>query len=253
MVYKCRAQTEDGTLCKRHVTRPDTRCYQHLGRPAGRINTPVKRVPRRTPTQPRAPRVIAQRRTTIPATPRQPGRAAPDRRGQEYAAALCVDLLSTGGAATIADRATSYVSDETWKALAKHHRRRNCDDIAELARNILDKKERLHRAIGQTAGGIFGLLGRSPIERVFAYELARRIPLPIDAKLSAAARGLQVAGIYVCFVNKRKLADCACLQDVLKEKGKSQLESLMQGALDDWSGFPARMKDAPIPWLNYGA
>jgi hypothetical protein len=83
--------------------------------------------------------------------------------------------------------------------------------------------------------------------------LARRIPLPIDAKLSAAARGLQVAGIYVCFVNKRMLADCACLQDILKEKGKSQLENLMHGALDDWSGLPARMKDAPIPWLNYGA
>ncbi|MFC1435519.1 hypothetical protein ACEZDB_33255 [Streptacidiphilus sp. N1-3] len=96
-------------------------------------------------------------------------------------------------------------------------------------------------------------MGRSPIERVFAYELASRIPLPIDAKLSAAARGLQVAGIYVCFVNKRNLADCACMQEILKEKGKFQLENLMRGALDDWSGLPARMKDPPIPWLSSGA
>ncbi|WP_307077365.1 hypothetical protein [Streptomyces canus] len=126
----------------------------------------------------------------------------------------------------------------------KRHRRRGCDDLAQLARSVLKGKERLHEAVGRAAGGLFGLLGRPRIERVFAQELARRIPLPIDAKLSAAARGLQIAGIYICIVGNRDLADCACLRDVLKVEGKERLQRLIQGAMGDWEGLPRRMRDA---------
>ncbi|MFF8534196.1 hypothetical protein ACF07B_19955 [Streptomyces sp. NPDC015532] len=125
----------------------------------------------------------------------------------------------------------------------KRHRKGGCDDLAQLARSILTGKDRLHDVVGRAAGGLFGLLGRPKIERVFAQELARRIPLPVDAQLSAAARGLQIAGIYVCIVGNRDLADCACLRDVLRAEGKERLKQLVQGAMDDWQWLPRRMRD----------
>ncbi|MEV8288201.1 hypothetical protein [Streptomyces niveus] len=99
----------------------------------------------------------------------------------------------------------------------------------------------MHDVVGRAAGGLFALLGRPRIERVFAQELARRIPLPVDAQLSAAARGLQIAGIYVCVVGNRSLADCACLRDVLILDGQERLQQLLQGALENWQWLPRRM------------
>ncbi|WP_406167591.1 hypothetical protein [Streptomyces sp. NBC_00996] len=112
-----------------------------------------------------------------------------------------------------------------------------------LARNILKGKEQLHGAVGRAAGGLLGLLGRPRIERVFAQELASRIPLPWDGQLAAAARGLQIAGIYVCLVGNRGLTDCACLQDVLKAEGKERVKKLVKAAVEDWSLLPGRMSD----------
>ncbi|MFE4540341.1 hypothetical protein ACFRKB_35625 [Streptomyces scopuliridis] len=112
--------------------------------------------------------------------------------------------------------------------MVKRHSRRGCDDLALLARRILLGKDQLHDVVGRAAGGLFGLLGRPRIERVFAQELARRIPLPVDAQLSTAARGLQIAGIYVCVVGKQSLTDCACLHDVLIVDGQERLQQLLQ-------------------------
>lgn len=159
----------------------------------------------------------------------------------EAVARFCADALGGWGAVNIADRATTYVSDETWRALVKKHRRRGCDDLAQLARDIFKGKEHLHDVVARSAGGLLGFLGRSRIERTFAQELARTIPLPVDAQLSAAARGLQIAGIYVCFVGNQNLADCACLRDVFKVEGKERLAQLMQGAVGDWRELPMRL------------
>jgi hypothetical protein len=157
------------------------------------------------------------------------------------AARVCADVLERGGAVVIAERASAYVPDETWQTLVKRHRKRGCDDLAALARNILRGEELLHAAVGRTASGILGLLGRPRIERVFAQELAQRIPLPVDMQLSAAARGLQIAGIYICVVGGRDLVECACLRDVLGEEGEERLQQLIQGAMDDWQLLPQRM------------
>ncbi|NEA59564.1 hypothetical protein G3I60_36755 [Streptomyces sp. SID13666] len=150
--------------------------------------------------------------------------------------------MEGGGAAAIADRAATYVSDETWKTLVRRHRRRGCDDLAQLARDILKGKDQLHDVVARSAGGLLGFLGRPRIERIFAQELARRIPLPFDAQLSAAARGLQIAGIYVCLTGNRDLADCACLRDVFKTEGKERIAQLMQGAVEDWRELPVRVR-----------
>lgn len=113
-----------------------------------------------------------------------------------------------------------------------------------LARNILNGTDRLHEAVGRAAGRLFGWLGRPPIERVFAQELARRIPLPVGAQLAAAARGLQIAGIYVCMVGSSNLADCACLQDLLTSEGTERLQLLIQSGMQDWQELPRRLGDA---------
>ncbi|MET4920963.1 hypothetical protein P3L51_01015 [Streptomyces sp. PSRA5] len=151
-----------------------------------------------------------------------------------------MDVVERGGAAVIAERAVAYASDDSWNRLVKRHSRRGCEDLALLARSILLGKDQLHDVVGRAAGGLFGLLGRPRIERVFAQELARRIPLPVDAQLSAAARGLQIAGIYVCVVGNRSLTDCACLH-VLIVDGQERLQQLLQGALEDWQRLPIRM------------
>jgi hypothetical protein len=182
--------------------------------------------------------------------PRQPAQAVLERQRAEAAARLCLDVVEQGGsAAVIAERASAYVSHKTWETLVKRHRRGSCDDLARLARSILRGKARLHEAVGRAAGGLFGLLRRPSIERVFAQEVARRIPLPVDAKLAAAARGLQIAGIYVCIIGAGDLADCACLREVLKVEGEERLQRLVQGAMEEWRWLPSRMRDGVVGGL----
>ncbi|TXL91842.1 hypothetical protein [Streptomyces sp. IB2014 016-6] len=152
-----------------------------------------------------------------------------------------MEVIESGGTAVIADRAVAYASGDSWNRLVKRHSRKGCDDLALLARSILLGKDQLHDVVGRAAGGLFALLGRPKVERVFAQELARRIPLPVDAQLSAAARGLQIAGIYVCVVGNRRMTDCACLRDVLIVDGQERLQQLLEGALEDWQWLPRRM------------
>ncbi|MEZ0095800.1 hypothetical protein [Streptacidiphilus sp. EB129] len=108
---------------------------------------------------------------------------------------FCLNTISEGGASAIADRASAYVTDETWNALVERHRKKGCDDLARLARKILLGKEKIHDFLAKSAGVLMGFLGRPRIERIFIQEVVRRIPLPTDVKLSTAARALQIAGI----------------------------------------------------------
>lgn len=154
---------------------------------------------------------------------------------------FCLDTLNDGGASTIADRASAYVTDKSWDALVKQHRRKGCGDLAKLARRILLGKEQIHDFLGRSAGSFMGFLGRPRIERIFVQEVVSRIPLPIDVRLSAAARALQIAGIYVCLAGGQDLADCACLKDVLKLEGQAQVQKLILGSIQDWRELPARL------------
>lgn len=160
------------------------------------------------------------------------------------AAERCAQLLVDDGMEKIADRATAYVSDTMWQELVRKHRGKGCEDLAQLARNILDGKDLLRELVARTVGTVFGLLGRPRIERVFATEVMRRVPLPDGPSLEVAARGLQAAGIYICYDSGRSLTSCACLRDVLKAETKEHVEQLVEGALADWQELPARMRDA---------
>jgi hypothetical protein len=89
------------------------------------------------------------------------------------------------------------------------------------------------------AARITSILGFGSIEQRFARELAKQIPLPPDAKLVAAARGVQVAGVLICIANGDDLTRCQCFIDLALEMAKSRVKELMVAAMDDWRGLAA--------------
>ncbi len=165
------------------------------------------------------------------------------RAESEGAVQVCVGLVSGGGSDAIASQALRYASEATWNALLEQQRGRGCEALATLARALLDGKKSLHGMVGAVIGRLWAALGRPRIEQVFARELASRIPLPFGHEVAAAARGLQAAGILICFTGGGPMQDCACLKDLLVNESKAQFENLLHGAFHDWSELPARMCD----------
>ncbi|MFF3601685.1 hypothetical protein [Kitasatospora indigofera] len=165
------------------------------------------------------------------------------RAESDGAAQVCVELVSGGGSEAIASQALRYASEATWNALFEQQQGRGCEALATLARALLDGKKSLHGMVGAVIGRLWAALGRPRIEQVFARELASRIPLPFGHEVAAAARGLQAAGILICFTGGGPMQDCACLKDLLVNEGKAQFENLLHGALHDWSELPTRMRD----------
>lgn len=191
---------------------------------------------------PRAPRATRSTPYTQgPGSNRQAPEHIAERRDLEEAVRFCIEISQDGGESAIAQRAAEYVSEETWKALLYKYRSGGCDDLAKLARQILEGKKKLHDLVARAAGGLLGILGRSRIERLFAQEVARNIPLPMDGKLAAAARGLQIAGIYICLVGDQQISECACMQDVVKTEGKARFKKLLESSIEDWRHVPGRM------------
>ncbi|MFF7994572.1 hypothetical protein ACFZDG_32925 [Kitasatospora xanthocidica] len=84
--------------------------------------------------------------------------------------------------------------------------------LASLDRVLLDGKKQLHSLLGSLIGRLRAALGRPRIEQVFAEELVGRVPLPLGREVAVAARGLQVAGIFICFTDGGAMGDCACLR-----------------------------------------
>ncbi|MFJ4680281.1 hypothetical protein [Kitasatospora sp. NPDC088783] len=166
------------------------------------------------------------------------------RAETDSAVRACAQLVGGGGGDVIAAQAVRYVAPETWNALVERHRGKGCDALAAFARVLLDGKKSLHGVVGSLVGALLAALGRPRIEQVFAQELARRVPLPFGHETALAARGLQAAGIFICFTDTGTMNDCACLRDLLLNEGKAQLDNLLQGALNDWSRLPGRMQPA---------
>ncbi|MFI9331221.1 hypothetical protein ACIGZJ_27265 [Kitasatospora sp. NPDC052868] len=178
-----------------------------------------------------------------PQGPERPASRVVSRAESDGAAQVCVQIVSGGGSDAIASQALRYATESTWNALLEQQRGRGCEALAAFARALLDGKKSLHGMVGAVIGRLWAALGRPRIEQVFARELAARIPLPFGQEVAAAARGLQAAGILICFTNGGPMQDCACLNDLLVNEGRAQFENLLYGALHDWSELPARMHD----------
>jgi hypothetical protein len=146
--------------------------------------------------------------------------------------------LVDGWKEAVADRASTYATTTTFQALLRGRRRR-CRGLADLAKAILDGKTKLHDLIGSFAGWLVSMFGRSRLEQRFARELAVRIPLPAEGKLTAVARGVQITGILLCVLNDDDLSRCQCFIDLALELSKTALKQILTTALDDWTALAA--------------
>jgi hypothetical protein len=176
-----------------------------------------------------------ERTLTPPAAP-PPSRRDQERQRVKEAAAFCADSLSDSWQEAVAARITDYAGS-TWERLKRSHRKRNCKALARIARSILEAKAQIHNLIGHATGWAMKKLGAGDAAQAFADELASNIPLPIDAKMIAVARGVQVAGILLCVMDNRDLTRCECFIDLALAETKERLQQILNAAMSDWTGL----------------
>jgi hypothetical protein len=161
--------------------------------------------------------------------------ARAEYQASEAAASLLAEILTEGVKPTLADRATDRVVDYLGWPGARYQRRRkwtdlDCQLLADTAQAVLGLKRRSHEVVGTAVEQL--LPPETPrFHRHLVKKIAKKLPLPWDAKLAAIARGLQVFGIWMCMVQDR-LERCACLRmlgpQVIKEHVKRYIEELLE-------------------------
>jgi hypothetical protein len=125
----------------------------------------------------------------------------------------------------------------TWERLSRSRRKRNCEALARIARSILEAKTQIHKVVGKLFGRVVGALGAGDAARAFTEELMSNIPLPIDAKMIAVARGVQVAGILLCVMDDRDLTECECFIDLALAETKERVKQILVATMSDWVGL----------------
>jgi hypothetical protein len=244
------------------------RCREHLGLPEGgprpskqtsgrrgtvRKSSPVRR-PKPKPSRWSSPPPPPVRRTVIPPTtavptqrgpktpvPRVPRRRRPDNLTEreqsrvDRAAEFCADTLVKGWPDAVASQAQKCLTTKTWNRLFGRRRYGDCKVLADMAKELLEKKKALHEFVGAVAGRVTGWLGGRAFECSVARELAQRIPIPvIDEKTVVVARGLQMIGILLCFSQNIPLNQCQSFIDLALAETKERVKQIMVGAMEDW-------------------
>lgn len=165
-----------------------------------------------------------------------PSRKEQKRERVKEAAQFCADLLSSGWQEAVADRATEY-AQTTWERVSRSQRKQNCKTLARIARSILESKMQIHKTIGKLFGRFAGALGAGAAARAFTEELISNIPLPVDAKMIAVARGVQVTGILLCVMDEGDLTECECFIDLALAETKERVKQILMAAMSDWVGL----------------
>jgi hypothetical protein len=157
----------------------------------------------------------------------------------QKAADYCADVvIGSGWVDAIAERASGYVSEETWQRLLRGRRGRYCKALARVAEHILAGKQKIHNALGFLASRGVRLLGGSDAIQAFTEELVDAIPLPLlDVKLVAAARGIQVTGVFLCVADDRDLTRCECFIALALTETKAQVKKILLTAMTDWANL----------------
>lgn len=247
----CSAVTADGTRCRRRVKKAGDRCYQHRHGSALWLTpatskrssrTPSRRGSRRTRRSPPsrtwpAPKYSGRATAApsqIPASP--PPRHVQQRERVREAAVFCADSLTGSWEEAVADRITSY-AQSSWQRLSRSRRKRNCKALARLARSLLEANTQIHKTVGTLFGWAADTLGASGAARAFTEELASSIPLPIDAKMIAVARGIQIAGILLCVMDNRDMTKCDCFIDLALAETKERVNEILVAAMSDWTSL----------------
>lgn len=148
-------------------------------------------------------------------------------------------MLTDGWQETVAERASTYVTDSTWQQLFRGRRRRRCKILAGIANAVLAGKKKLHDLVGWVASWLASTFGAGRVAQAFVRELASNIPLPPDAKLVAVARGAQVTGVLLCLANGDDVRQCQCFIDLALDETKTQVKKILIAALSDWTGLAA--------------
>jgi len=117
--------------------------------------------------------------------------------------------------------------------------------LARMARTILKTKDRLHDLAAELAGDAFSVAGVHGPALDFTKELARRIPLPFDAKMIAAARTIQMAGIVLCLMDQRDITRCQCFIDLALAETKERASQILETALGNLTRL-AEFGPAPV-------
>jgi hypothetical protein len=151
------------------------------------------------------------------------------------AADYCSDVLTDGWVDAVAERATDYVTDETWHRIFRS-RGSQCRMLARVAQRILAVRDQLHDWLGDFLAWLLSLVNVGTAAREFAGELAANIPIPpIDLKMVAVARGVQVAGIVVCVARSEDITRCQCFIDLALMETKAKVKKILVAATTDWT------------------
>ena len=159
-------------------------------------------------------------------------------------------MASDGWQTTVAGRATDYITDHTWKRVFRPGGSRLCKSLAEMATQALAYKKKLHNAVGRIAAWFMGKLGAGRIAQAVARDLASNLPLPVDAKFTAVARGVQLTGIMLCLAAGRDLTHCPCFIELALNETKDRVKKILTAALDDgpiWRAFRHRSTQRTSP------
>lgn len=127
------------------------------------------------------------------------------------------NILTDGLDSSLGDLVADYLGNNATKKLDRRRRRAsNCQEIADAAKAILNLKDKAHELTGK---GVASLLpsGTPQFARQTAAQIAKKLPLPWDAKLEAIARGLQAFGIFLCMVQLLPPTACPCLGMIVNE------------------------------------
>lgn len=170
-------------------------------------------------------------------SPRPPSRDAEKRDRLNAAAVFCADSLSSGWREAVADRISDYAQN-TWKRLFRFRRRRNCKELAEMAREILNAKDQIHKLAGELAGDAASTVAIRGPALPFTKEVAANIPInPIDLKMTAVARGIQISGVLLCVTSGRDLTKCQCFVDMALMESKETVRRILVQGMSDWASL----------------
>jgi hypothetical protein len=155
---------------------------------------------------------------------------------EKAAADFWAGVLADGSwEAEVADQLSDHAGD-AWQRLTRSRRRHNCKKLAQMARTILRAKDQIHQLAAELASEAASVAGLRGAALDFTRELVKRIPIdPVDAKLTAAARAIQMAGIVLCLMNERPLAKCDCFIDLALSETEDQVSEILETQLTNWT------------------
>jgi hypothetical protein len=154
----------------------------------------------------------------------------------EAAVDFAFDMGAKGWEDAVAGRISDFLTPMTFDRLFHRRRARDCKFLADLAKDLLEGKKKLHEVVGGVAGWAASRLGAGPIQRIVARELVERIPIPfVDQPVAFVARGLQMCGIVLCLSRDIPPDRCQSFIDLALAESKERVKEILTAAMKDWA------------------